>query len=95
MVQKIHPPGVIWVPSSHLMWADQLKKIDSSSVHILRSPCLMKPSFFSGCHPEKIQVEFYPIFQGGKRTHLFKTKNRVQIKGVNICSVIFANIYRF
>ena len=40
MVQKIHPRGVIWVPSSRLMWADQLKKIDSSSVHILRSPCL-------------------------------------------------------
>ena len=38
MVQKIHPRGVIWVPSSRLMWADQLKKIDSSSVHILRSP---------------------------------------------------------
>ena len=45
---------------------------------------LMKPSFFSGCHPEKIQVEFYPIFfQGGKSTHLFKTENRVQIKGTN------------
>ena len=36
MVQKIHPWGVIWVPSSHLMWADQLKKIDSSSVHIYK-----------------------------------------------------------
>ena len=22
----------------------------------------MKPNFFSGCHPEKIQVELYPIF---------------------------------
>ena len=39
MVQKIHPRGVIWVPISRLMWADQLKKIGSSSVHILRSPC--------------------------------------------------------
>ena len=38
MVQKIHPRGVIWVPSYRLMWADQLKTIDSSSVHILRSP---------------------------------------------------------
>ena len=38
MVQKIHPRGVIWVPNPRLMWADQLKKIDSSSVHILRSP---------------------------------------------------------
>ena len=27
MVQKIHPWGVIWVPSSRLMWADQLKKL--------------------------------------------------------------------
>ena len=35
----------------------------------------MKPSFFSGCHPEKIQV--------GKSIHLFKTKNRVQIKGAS------------
>ena len=26
MVQKIHPWGVIWVPSSRLMWAGQLKK---------------------------------------------------------------------
>ena len=41
MVQKIHPRGVIWVPSFRLMWADQLKKIDSSSVHILRSPWLV------------------------------------------------------
>ena len=40
MVQKIHLWGVIWVPSSRLMWADKLKKIDSSSVHILRSPCI-------------------------------------------------------
>ena len=45
MVQKIHPRGVIWVPSSRLMWADQLKKIDSSSVHILRSPCLTQADF--------------------------------------------------
>ena len=27
MVQKIHPQGVIWVPSSRLMWADHQKKI--------------------------------------------------------------------
>ena len=40
MVQKIHPQGVIWVPSSRLMWADQLKKIDSSSV----------PSIFNEVH---------------------------------------------
>ena len=26
MVQKIHPKGVILIPSSLLMWADQLKK---------------------------------------------------------------------
>ena len=39
MVQKIHLQGVIWVPRSP-MWADQLKKIDSSSVHILSSPCI-------------------------------------------------------
>ena len=26
MSQKIHPSGVIWVPSSHLMWADHKKK---------------------------------------------------------------------
>ena len=37
MVQKIHPRGEIWVPSSLLMWADHLKKIDSSSVHICKS----------------------------------------------------------
>ena len=42
---------------------------------------LMKPSFFLGCRPEKIQVEFYPIFSGWQGTHLFKTKNRFQIKG--------------
>ena len=42
----------------------------------------MKPSFFLGFHPEKIQVEFYPIFfQGGESTNLFKTKSRVQIRG--------------
>ena len=35
MVQKIHPWGVIWIPNFRLMWADQLKKIDSSSVHIV------------------------------------------------------------
>jgi hypothetical protein len=35
MVQKIHPWDVIWVSSSHLMWADQLKKIDISSVHLV------------------------------------------------------------
>ena len=38
MVPKIHPWGVTWVPSFRLMWADQLKKTESSSVHILRSP---------------------------------------------------------
>ena len=27
MVQKIHPRGVIWVPRSHLMWADHKKKL--------------------------------------------------------------------
>ena len=27
MVQKIYPWCVIWVPSSRLMWADQLKKM--------------------------------------------------------------------
>ena len=27
MVQKIHPQGVIWVPSSRLMWADHQKKL--------------------------------------------------------------------
>ena len=27
MVQNIHPRGVTWVPSSRLMWADQLKKM--------------------------------------------------------------------
>ena len=27
MVQKIHPRGVIWVPSSRLMWADHKKKM--------------------------------------------------------------------
>ena len=27
IVQKINPWGVIWVPSSRLMWADQLKKM--------------------------------------------------------------------
>ena len=27
MVQNIHPRGVIWFPSSRLMWADQLKKL--------------------------------------------------------------------
>ena len=27
MVQKIHPRGVIWVPSSRLIWADHQKKI--------------------------------------------------------------------
>ena len=40
MDQKIHPRGVIWVPISRLMWENQLKEIDSSSVHILRSPRL-------------------------------------------------------
>ena len=38
MVQKIQRRGVIWVPITRLMWADQLKTTDSSSVHILRSP---------------------------------------------------------
>ena len=46
---------------------------------------LMKPSFFSGCHPEKNQFEFYPtFFHGGKSSHLFKSKNRVQIKGATM-----------
>ena len=27
MVQKIHPRGVIWVPSSRLMWADHKKNL--------------------------------------------------------------------
>ena len=42
MVQNIHPRVVIWIPSSRLMWADQLKEIDSSYVRILRSPCANK-----------------------------------------------------
>ena len=27
MVQKIHPQGVIWVPSFRLMWADHQKEL--------------------------------------------------------------------
>ena len=27
MVQQIHPRGVIWVPSSRLMWADHQKNL--------------------------------------------------------------------
>ena len=38
--------NVIWVPSSRLMWANQLKKIDSSSVNILRNPWFGVPSLY-------------------------------------------------
>jgi hypothetical protein len=31
----------------------------------------MKASFFSGCYPEKIKVEFYPIFFREAKTHNF------------------------
>ena len=42
MVQKIHPQGVIWIPSSRLMWENQLKKLTAvpSIYKELRSPCL-------------------------------------------------------
>ena len=45
MDQKIHPWGVIWVPSSRLMWADQLKKMTAvpsicKEVHGLSWPTL-------------------------------------------------------
>ena len=42
---------------------------------------LMKSSFFSCCHPKKIQVILYFFFQGGKSTRLLKTENSVKIKG--------------
>ena len=46
MIQKIHPWGVIWVPSSRLMWADQRKKLTAvpslyKEVHVQ----LMKPFY--------------------------------------------------
>ena len=47
MVQKLHPWDIIWVQSPRLMWADHKKKIDCSSVHILRSPCVKKEHIFS------------------------------------------------
>ena len=41
MVQKIHPRGVIWVPSFRLMWADHQKKLTVvPSIYVLRSPCV-------------------------------------------------------
>ena len=46
MVQNIHPlpRGVFWVPSSRLMWKDQLKKICQQfrPYYIYRSPCYDK-----------------------------------------------------
>ena len=35
MVQKIHPQGVIWVPSSRLMWAGHQK-------HLIAVPSIYK-----------------------------------------------------
>ena len=41
-----------------------------------------KPSFFSGCHPEKIQVEFYPIFFRVTKAPIFsKLKIGCRLKG--------------
>ena len=45
---------------------------------------LWNPAFFSGWYPEKVQVGSTLFFKGGKSTHLFKTKNRVQTKGENV-----------
>ena len=42
----------------------------------------MKPSFFSGCRPEKIQVEFYPIFFRVAKALIFsKLKIGCRLKG--------------
>ena len=44
---------------------------------------LMKPSFFSGCHPEKIQFEFYPIFFRVPKAPIFsKLKIGCRLRGV-------------
>ena len=42
----------------------------------------MKPSFFSGCHTEKIQVEFYPTFFRVAKAPIFsKLKIGCRLKG--------------
>ena len=45
----------------------------------------MKPSLFSSFHPEKIQVEFYPIFFRVAKAPIFsKLKTGCRLKG-QIC----------
>ena len=49
MIQKVHPEGLTWVPSSRLMWADQLKKLTAvpsiyKEVHAL---CMQKIKVFN------------------------------------------------
>ena len=41
----------------------------------------MKPSFFSGCHTKKIQVEFYPFFRVDKASIFSKLKIGCSLKG--------------
>ena len=59
MVQKIHPRGVIWVPSSRLIWADHLK-------HLTTVPSIYKEVHDLGCNfyakavvknPQKVFVD--------------------------------------
>ena len=46
----------------------------------------MKPRFFSGCHPEKNQIEFYPIFFRVAKAPIFsKLKIGCRLEGRILC----------
>jgi hypothetical protein len=58
----------------------------------------MKPSFFSGCHPEKIQIEFNPIFFRVAKALIFsKLKIGCRLKGwkAQFDILIFSNYLNF
>ena len=52
----------------------------------------MKPSFFSGCHPEKILVEIYPIFFMTEKAPIFsKQKIGCRLKGRGTSQLAFGS----